>query len=136
MPKVTVRLAENAEGERVKYVLEQQHGKQEDWLRWDQISPYWLVAEIDGEIVGCIQTRPSRPIGGLENLATLRRLSDVERGLVVRNLVLSGSAVLVGHGCQIADGFIPFELRSYKRVLKKRGAVVSGQGNLMARRIA
>lgn len=136
MDKVTVRLAENSEGERVRDLLEQQHGPQEPSLRWDTISPYWLMAELGGQVVGCIQTRPSRPMGSLENLATLVTLTERVRGHVVRELVLSGSAVLLGHGATQAQGFVPVELRAYKRVLLKRGAVVLGQGNMMARRIA
>lgn len=136
MDKVTVRLAENSEGATVKKLLEVQHGAQEPSLRWDSINPYWLVAELRGEIVGVIQTRPSRPMGSLEGLATARHLSEVERGRVVRELAMSGMAVLLGHGASQVQMFIPFELRAYKRVLKKRGAVVLGQGNLLAKRIA
>lgn len=136
MDKITVRLAENSEGEKVRKLLEAQHGAQESSLKWDAISPYWLVAEADGEIVGCIQTRPSRPMGSLESLSTARHLTEVERGKVVRELAMAGMAVLHGHGTQQVQMFISFELRAFKRVLKKRGAVVLGQGNLLVKRIA
>lgn len=136
MGKVTVRLAENVEGGAVLAVLEQQHGSQADYLKWDNINPFWLVAEIGGAIVGCLQTCPSRPMGRLESLATAGHLSEIERGQVVRELAMTGMGILHHHGAQQVQMLIPFELRAYKRVLKRRGAVVLCQGNMLARRIA
>ena len=38
-------------------------------------------------------------------------------------------------GAQIAMWSVPFELKSYKKALKKRGAVVTSSGNVLASRL-
>lgn len=136
MIRPTVRLAENADGDAVKALLVA-GGDFDATIPFDDIHPYWLVAELPGRgIVGCIQTCPSRPIGHLEMLAWSESLSELERGLVVRELVMSGAAVLNGHRAIVVAGFVSFVLKGYKRVLKKRGSKVTDSGNMMMRRIA
>lgn len=137
MMKPKVRLAENSDGEAIKALLIAQ-GPFDPSIPFTDIHPYWLVAEFAGHegIVGCIQTLPSRPFGHLEMLATSKALSDLEKGLVVRELLLEGAAVLNYHRAVVVAGFVPFGMKGYKRVLKKRGAVVADTGSMMLRRIA
>lgn len=131
----TVRLAENSEGELVKAIL-LENGPVEESLRFDRISPYWLVAELPGRgIVGCVQTLPSRPAGHLEMLSVSKSLTEAERGLVARELTLTGSALLAHNGADCAMGLVTFANRGYKRALKRRGAISVAQGNMMLRRI-
>lgn len=137
MIKPVSRLAENTDGEAIKALLVAQSAQFDASIPFDDINPFWIVAELpDRGIVGCIQTCPSRPFGHLEMLAWSNALSEIERGLVVRELVLQGSAVLNGHRAVVVAGFVPFELKGYKRVLKKRGSKVADSGNMMMRRIA
>lgn len=136
MSKPVVRLAENSDGEAVKAILVSQ-GPFDASIPFTDIHPYWLVAELTGKgIVGCIQTAPSRPIGHLEMLATVGGLTSTENGEVVRELLMAGLAILNYHGASRAAGFVPFELKGYKRVLQKRGAVIADSGNLLMRRLA
>lgn len=136
MSKPVVRLAENADGEAIKALLIAQ-GPFDASIPFTDIHPYWLVAEMPGYdgIVGCIQTLPSRPMGHLEMLASSKGLSEPDKALVVRELVMEGAAVLNYHRAVVVAGFVPFELKGYKRVLKKRGAVVADTGSMMFRRI-
>lgn len=137
MIKVAARLAENTEGELVEALLEAQHAPLDPFLRFDQINPYWLVVELPGRgVVGCVQTCPSRPIGRLEMMATDQSLNDLERGLVVRELILAGCALLAYHGATHAAGFVSFSLKGFKRALKRHGAAVAETGNMLTRRIA
>jgi hypothetical protein len=69
-------------------------------------------------------------------MATSNSLNDIERGRVIRQLLIDGMAVLHYHGASDFRGFVPFELKGYKRILKKRGATVVDTGNLISRRIA
>ena len=127
---ISIRLATNDEGPIIKGFVAAT-GFVEDYLDWSQIFPFWLVAEVEGEIVGCLQVCPSRPIGRLEFLYTVPELSHKMRSLVVWQLIVTGKEVLRHEGAQLVSAVIPFELKSYKRLLKRRGAITALSGNLM-----
>lgn len=128
-----IRLATNADGPRIGELAEQ-NGFIKD-LDWTDIEPYWLVVENGRGVVGAVQVAPGKPCGRLEMLSTDPALERFERGRVVKALLDQGYATLTMGGAQIALGLIPFGLKSYKRVLKKRGAMVVTSGNLMAKRL-
>ncbi len=127
---IKIRLATNDEGPIIKGFVAAT-GFKEDYLDWSQIFPFWLVAIVEDEIVGCLQVCPSRPIGRLEFLYTVPELSHKMRGLVVWQLVVTGRETLKLEGAQLVSAMIPFELKSYKRLLKRRGATTALSGNLM-----
>lgn len=131
----TSRLAENTDGEAVKALL-MEAGPFDPSIPFGDIHPYWVVAEFPHMgIVGCLQTCPSRPIGRLEMMAVSKALKDSERAQVVRELFAAGMTCLHFHRCYMAAGFVPFELKSYKRWLKKRGSVVADSGNMIMWRL-
>lgn len=130
----TVRLATDQDGESVRELVEKQHGMA-DFLTWDHIAPYWLVAEIDGEMVGAMQTCPSRPVGRLEMLSLSRGLSPAAKALTVKALAYAGMAVINGHGAQQVQMFVPEELREYREILLSRGAEILDTGNMLAKRL-
>jgi len=93
------------------------------------------VAELEGVIIGTIQVCPSRPIGRLEFLCVLKDVPDRVRILAIKKLLVTGVETLKMNGAQLVSGLIPFELKSYKNFLKKRGAVTVSSGNLMIWRV-
>ncbi len=131
---IKIRLATNDEGPIIKSFVAA-HGFEEDYLDWNHIYPFWLVAVIQNVIVGCIQLCPSRPVARIEFLHTIPELSHRERSLVVWQLILTGKETLKIEGAQMISAVIPFELKSYKRILKRRGAVTALSGNLMVWRV-
>ena len=130
---MNIRLAQNSDGETIQ-ALVQHAGFTIDGIDWSDVYPYWLVAENGAGVVGCIQVLPAKPIGHLEMLST-RIDNPREQARVVKKLLIGGLASLKAGGSQIAMGVVPFELRSYKRILKNRGAVVVNRGNIMAKRL-
>ena len=130
---MNIRLAQNSDGETIQ-ALVQHAGFAIDGIDWSDVYPYWLVAENGAGVVGCIQVLPAKPIGHLEMLST-RLDNPREKARVVKRLVFSGMAALKTSGAQIAMGTVPFKLKSYKRVLENRGAVVVSRGNIMAKRL-
>ena len=132
----SVRIAQNEDGENIAALL-----KSVGWhvegieIDWSDIYPYWLVAEQDGVFIGCIQVLMSKPVGRLEFLAVRQDLSHPLQALTVRALILGGSATLKMHGSTLVAGTVPHELKSYKRVLKNRGAVVIGTGSVVLKRL-
>ena len=140
----TIRLAQDADSERV-HELVSAAGFAIEGVDWRELYPYWLVVETrlrqgsggqDGlSIVGCLQVCPGKPIGRLELLAADKGLSHRDRANTVKLLVTSGMETLRQGGSKLASGIVPFEERAYKRLLKKRGAVVVATGNLMMARL-
>ena len=65
---ITVRLASNYEGDLIRELV-YQNGFDLDWIDWNDIYPFWLVALMEENIVGCIQVCLSRPIGRIELLS-------------------------------------------------------------------
>lgn len=104
-------------------------------LAFNKVFPFWLVAWRGTRIVGAIQTCPGLPIGRLELLAVDRSLPHRFRAQATKALLMQGLSVLLQHGCEAASGMIPFEAKAYKRLLKKRGAVVILSGNTMMFRL-
>lgn len=132
----TVRLARNDDGDSIAALLQQVGWDvQNVEVDWRDIYPYWLVAEQDGVFIGCIQTLLSKPVGRLEFLAVRPDLSHQLQALTVRALILGGSATLKAHGVSLVAGTVPHELKSYKRILKNRGAVVIGTGAVILKRL-
>ena len=126
-----IRLARNEDGPRISDLVFVPID-----LDWSDIYPYWLVAEKDGKVVGCLNVAASKPIGMLDFLGLDESLSSHARGKVVRELVFQGIATLKAGGSQACLSVVPFELKSYKRVLKKHfNAVVAGQGNMIMKRL-
>ena len=95
--------------------------------------PFWLVAERDKIIIGALQIILSCPIGWLEMLSVDPGLSHIRRARTTKALVNSGLLSLKRFGAQVAMWSVPFELKSYKKILKKRGAVVTSSGNQLAK---
>lgn len=128
-----VRIAQNSDGPRIGE-LARHSGFTVDGLDWSEVHPFWLVAE-DEKIIGALQVILAKPIGWLEMLVLDPDLAELARARTVKGLVTAGLTALKGFGSQLAMGFVPYEEKSYKKVLKKRGAVVAGSGNAMVKRL-
>lgn len=131
---VNIRLAENADGATIEK-LSREGGFNVDGLDWSDIYPHWLVAENGNGIIGCIQVSLGKPIGRLEMMCIDSDLTHRERAMTVKHLALSGAATLKKYGGQVMMIVVPFEMKSWKKVLKKRGAEVAFQGNTMIKRL-
>ena len=86
-------------------------------------------------MIGAIQIILARPIGWLEMLCLQPDLSHRDQAMAVKALVERGLLALTAFGAQVAMGSVPFELKGYKRILKRRGAVVTSSGNVFAKRL-
>ena len=94
--------------------------------------PFWLVAE-DEKIIGALQIILAKPIGWLEMLVLDPELTELARARVVKQLASAGMTALKGFGAQLVMFSVPYEEKSYKKALKKRGAVVTSSGNVLAK---
>lgn len=99
-------------------------------LSWDDIYPYWLVAEMEGRIVGCLQACPGKPIGRLEFLAVAPDLSHSEKAIVARDLGYAGLETLKAMGCQASSSLVKDDNLSWQRIMERRGAIQFGHGSM------
>lgn len=129
-----IRLAQDADGPRIGE-LARHSGFTVDGLDWSEVHPFWLVAEREGEVIGAIQIILAKPIGWLEMLVLAPELTDIARARIVKQLASAGMTALKGFGSQLVMFSVPFELKGYKRALKKRGAVVTSSGNVLAKKL-
>jgi hypothetical protein len=133
MMPVEIRLGKNGEGQRIKELLLADGVVGIEGLDWSRIEPYWLVADLDGEVVGCLQVCLGLPMGRLELLATDKEMPHRMRATVVRELLLQGVATLTRLGAGMATGMVSFDQKAYKKMLRRRGAVVIFSGNTYAK---
>ncbi|MGI9297621.1 MAG: hypothetical protein ACR2QC_06965 [Gammaproteobacteria bacterium] len=130
---MNARLAEDSDGPRIRQLIAQTQADIEG-LDWSEIRPYWIVVDREGEPVGCLNVALSKPVGRLDFLAIDPGLGPHARGRVVRALILQGLSALRRAGCSASISQVPFELKTYKKLLKKHfGAMVVGQGNMVLR---
>lgn len=129
---IKIRLAQNEDGPRIGE-LARQTGFSID-LDWSEVHPFWLVAE-DEKIIGALQIILAKPIGWLEMLVLDPDLTPLARARVVKRLASAGMTALKRFGAQIVMFSVPFEEKAYKKALKKRGAVVTSSGNVLAKRL-
>lgn len=130
----TVRLADDSEGHRIHELVRETGFSVED-VDFSEVYPYWLVVASETEILGCIQVCPGKPLGRLELMSADKRLSGRDRAKVVKLLVTSGNETLRQGGSKLVAGMVQFGDSAWKRLLKKRGAVVIGTGNMLASRL-
>ena len=127
-----IRIAQNEDGPRIGE-LAAFSGFAIEGIDWSRVYPFWLVAERDKIIIGALQIILSCPIGWLEMLSVDPELSHIQRAKTTKALVNGGLLSLKRFGAQVAMWSVPFELKSYKKILKKRGAVVTSSGNQLAK---
>lgn len=120
---VNIRFASKNEGP-LLHSLAQASGKWEisemDWT-FDPY-PYWLVAEIDGKPVGCIQAMPGVPFGHLEYLCVRPTLPAKDKAIVARDLSERARANCRTMGAQFISFTLQPNSEGWERVLENRGA--------------
>jgi len=134
---VVVRVAKNeAGGEIVKLLIANKVPAQMTYCNWGDIFPYWLIATIDDEVVGCIQTVPGKPYGYLDFLYVKPGVTIKVRAVAVKKLLLTGAAQLRALGCEYALGFVENSLKPYKQVLRNNGVMIGPQGNCIVKKVS
>jgi len=89
-----------------------------------------LIAKVDDKAIGCVQIAISKPVGRVEMLGIRSDITNTTRAKVVKMLLLVARQTLLKAGVLYASAMIPFELKSYKKLLKRRGGRNFGAGNI------
>ena len=131
--KTTIRAARKDDAAAIKALLAATG--QDLPVSFEDVEGFWLVADRNERVIGCLQLCYGRPIGCLEMLALSDGLSTLASGYARRELLLTGMTMLSRNGSSFVRGFIPFRDKAYKKALRKRGAKVADQGNMMLRKL-
>ena len=132
---VKVRMAQDSEAPIVA-ALVNDYFKFEDWkLKFERVFPYWLVAEVAGEIVGTINIRISVPVSTAEMLMVDPRFERDDRRIIALLLADSATVICAAEGAEAMSAMITDEMGSFLDYSKENGGVVGGRGSLMFRRI-
>ncbi len=128
-----IRLATNADGPPLGALAEASGWGIE--LDWSKVAPFWLVAEDDGRVVAGIEVCPGLPVGRLEFLVSDPELDGIARARAVHGLLTQGMATLKAMGSQVLSTLVDHDLKAYRKILKKRGAVTVNHGAIMVKRL-
>ena len=134
-PDIKVRMAQDEEALVVSNLVSEIFDMGGWMPEFDTIFPYWLVAEISGEIVGTVNLRLSLPVSSIEMLAMDPKLSHIDRTRVSMMLIDSAIVCCGAAGATVFSCMIPEEMKSYREVLMDRGMEVGAKGSILFGRI-
>jgi hypothetical protein len=133
---VTVALATPEDMDDVKRLCQQMgYGLPYNDIDWEGSFPYWIVARINEDIVGCLQVVPSRPMGYAEFMALDEALEPMPKARVFKALETQARAVMQLCGSSMMGCMVTFPFKNFKKLLKRRGYDVVASGNMLATRI-
>ncbi len=125
---IKIRIASDDDGPTIG-ALAWDNGFRLKGVTWDRVYPYWLVAELKGDIVGAVQISHGIPVARIETLCMSEKLSHRERAICTRQILVVAMITLRSSGAQAVTSLVPFKLKSYKRLIKNRGGKVVDSGN-------
>ena len=123
-----IRPAVSEDGESIKALMATM-GEGLPGIDWSANEPFWLVAEEDGVVTGCIQAVAALPLGYISNLAVRE---DKRMGRLKLRLASEALRALKAYGCQFAFGFVPFHLQKWRQALVKLGVTEGVDGSIFS----
>jgi hypothetical protein len=130
---VTVRAAVNEEGEAIHDLVDamtMQYGWKLPACRWDRISPFWYVAEVQGVLLGAVQLCIGWPIGRIELLSIRPGLSHTKTAKVTKALLYHVFEAMKLDGTTLACALVADRDNQFTRVLERWGARGMVQGRM------
>lgn len=134
-PDIKVRMAQNDENEIVANLVSEIFDMGGWMPTFGTVFPYWLVAEVAGEIVGTVNMRVSLPVSSIELLAIDPLLGHIDRARVTRMLLESAICCCGAAGATVVSSMVPDEMESYRKILEKHNVEVGGHGVIMFGRL-
>lgn len=131
-----IRLARDEESLEILNLFTKNRDKmyEEDWQR---VYPYWAVAVQDNKIIGALQMCMTLPVGRLEYLLVSKDVPVITATKAAHKLIKFGEAAMKANGCDVVCGFVTFQNKSIKNLIKKHyGAAVVGSGSMLTWRIS
>ena len=133
---VVIRVARNEAGENIKTLLAS--AGTPEWalaVDWKDIFPYWLIATVNDEVVGCVQVVPAKPYGYIEFLCVKPEAKSSLRIVAAKKLFIGACQQLKALGSDYAFGFVGLKNKPFKNLLKKEGCLISTEGHLTVKKL-
>ena len=133
---VVVRVARNEAGAEIKKLLAL--AGTPEWaldVDWADIFPYWLIATVDDDVVGCAQVIPAKPYGYIEFLCVKPDAKSSIRIVAGKKLFVGACQQLQALGSAYAFGFVALRNKPFKNMLKKQGCLISSEGHLTVKKL-
>jgi len=136
-PGFDVHLVADGDGQRLgAFVKDRGYAFEDFEPTWEKVWPYWLIAEKDDKILGCLGLAYARPIGRLEMLAVAADLPPRQHSKVVMSLLYHGMARLKAYGSEVVGAAIPHDMDEWVRVLLRSGTFLMGESYQMMKRLS
>ena len=131
--KIVVCLAYDESGVLIEKILHDNSVVLEgiDWTKG--IFPYWLIATMDDDCVGCVQTLPGKPFGMIEFLYVDPNASFKVRAIVAQKLILQAMQSLYQLGCEYSMSMVDSENTKFYEIISKYALKV-GDGAFFVKR--
>jgi hypothetical protein len=101
-------------------------------LDWHDASPYIVVVEEEGKLLGSVQVATARPAGWINMLKIDESIGHRKRAKVTSLLISAALKSIKAVGAQYVGFTVGFKHKEFKKLLKKHyGATVVGQANMM-----
>lgn len=131
-----IQIAQPEHGEAIRQLLQADRVQGLEGLDWTNLGGQWVVILKDGEVTGCIQVLPGKPIARAEFMVLGRSLTPRERAEATSMLIqyvtmllrLAGAGAMIS---VIADD----EAAGWPKVLQRRGWVAMADGTMMMKRL-
>ena len=137
MNKIAVRACGISDLSRLEALIEQsEHAPYFEGMDMIGAENYWLLAEREDDVLGCMLIAFGKPYAFIDFLCLTDGLSDIDRGRAVSMLTAEADAILTSSGASFIISAIPHELKTCRRVAKRRGYRTTASGALVAKRVA
>ena len=135
MSKPVISVAGPEHGNAIRELICADHWHGLEAIDWSDLAGQWCIVTLDKTIGACVQLLPGRPLGRIEHMGLAGWLSKRERAQVVGMIITYGCALLKIAGCQAVLTSVPHDLKGYRRVLERRGAVEICDTRMMIKRL-
>jgi len=132
--ELTVRAARNDEGEAIHELVDlmtAQYGWKLPACRWDRITPFWYVAEVQGYLLGAVQVCVGWPIGRLELLSVRPGLSHTKTAKIVKALLYHCFEAMRLDGTELVCALVADKDNEFTRILERWGAKFAVKGRML-----
>ena len=111
------------------------HGYALPVIEWNAVGGHWLVAEIGSKIVACVMFAPGRPFGYIDFLGFSKDLGHAARSRALKMIESEVCRILAEYGAQHVLVNVAFGMKTWSKVLKKRGFGLVGPSNIFYRKL-
>ncbi len=132
--EIKIRIATDAMGPVIAEIL-QENGIEFAGADWGAVSPHWLIATLDDEVIACLQVLPSKPIGYLEYFYARPSLPMKTKIIAMQEIIDHGWKTLMVYGASFCVGSVERHNKNYRTILEKYNFVNVVDTCLMAKRL-